>query len=83
MLARLNMRDMVSKGRSNKLHGEEHGRAVLTAVEVSEIRTLYKAHQRWDKDTTQEALARRFGVSVSNIRFIITGATWRDDSYSH
>lgn len=66
-----NVRDMIERGRSRlePQPGERNGRARLTLVQVEEIRRLLPT-------TTQTALARQYGVSVSTIHAIKTGRRW-------
>lgn len=52
--------------------GEKHGRARLTAEQVAEIRTQYATGKVYQKD-----LARRYGVSQSQISHIICDKAWR------
>lgn len=68
-----NMADRVAKGRGiGKTAGERNGRAVLTAEQVAEIRRRYvKRHG------ILRELAREFGTTDQNIRYIVQGRTWR------
>lgn len=63
-----NMRDMKEKGRV--AHGETHGRAKLTAVQVLEVRQHTEISGR--------EFARRLGVDESNISRIRRRKTWRE-----
>jgi hypothetical protein len=65
-----NMADMVSKGRSNKLKGEEHGRAKLTEADVAEILRRLAAGE------FQRVIAAAFGISRAAISKIKAGLTW-------
>lgn len=67
-----NMRDMISKGRSNHPPnlGEKHGMAKLSTQDVIAIRQL-----RGQK--TYKAIAEEFGVATSTIGMIMTGDNWR------
>ncbi len=64
-----NTRDMVSKGRNRSRYavGERVHTAKLSDAQVSEIRALAAA------GVSRLELARRFGVSKSNIYLIVTG----------
>lgn len=65
--------DMVTKGREVYVNGERHGRRKLTADQVKQIRESISRKIRG----TQRALARKFGVTDSNIAFIKNNRTWR------
>ncbi len=79
-----NMRDMVRKGRGIKsenstfgrhpelVQGEAHHAAVLTEVQVKEIRTRYA-----DGMTPCRQLSEEYGVTMTQIRRIATGKVWR------
>lgn len=66
-----NNRDKWAKGRGvvPRLHGEAHGQAKLTAVEVTEIRKLLGT-------LTMAEIARRFGVADMTVSDIRRGKTW-------
>ena len=64
-----NMRDAGRKGQMAR--GERHRHRKLTDVLVREIRHLYAAG-----GTTQQALADRFGVSISQICGVINRTAW-------
>ena len=51
--------------------GERNGRAKVTAEQVREIRRRYAAG-----GTTHQALADEYGVTKTNIRFIIKRVSW-------
>ena len=68
--SRDNTADRHEKGRDAR--GEGHGRALLTADQVREIRVRYAAG-----GTGYDALAAEFGVTRWNIRAIVKGWTWR------
>lgn len=70
-----NNRDRNEKQRDASMPGELNGRAKLTWDDVRAIR---------DAATTASCaqLAAEFGVSKSNIRFILTGDTWREGAIS-
>ena len=54
--------------------GEDHPHAKLTEEQVLEICKVYIPRH---PEFGQAALARKFGVSKSTIRFIITGTNWK------
>ena len=62
----LNRADCVLKGRQAR--GSGSGMAKLTEELVLAIRAA---------DGTQRSIARRFGVSASNVNFILSRATWK------
>lgn len=64
-----NSSDAVRKGR--RPTGEQHHNARLTAEQVREIR------RRFNDGATTAQLGRAFGVTRQNIRFIVTGKSWR------
>lgn len=68
-----NMEDMVSKNRSNKLTGEDHGRSKLTQEEVIEIRRKYE-----ETDITQSDLSKMYEVSRRQIGYIVNGKFWNN-----
>jgi len=51
--------------------GERVAKAKLTSTQVIEIRT------QWKQGMSQHALARKFGVTLSCIHWIVSGKTWR------
>jgi len=51
--------------------GEQHHRAKLTTLEVTEIRRLYK-----ERDYTYNVLSVLFGISIRHVREIISGKKW-------
>lgn len=63
-----NMDDMVAKGR--QAVGRRHGLAKLDEMTVQGIRAAHAGGVGYKR------LALRFGVSKSNIRFIVKGKTW-------
>lgn len=67
------MEDMVSKNRSNKLTGEDHGRSKLTQEEVIEIRRKYE-----ETDITQSDLSKMYEVSRRQIGYIVNGKFWNN-----
>lgn len=64
-----NSEDCADKGRS--AHGERQGGHKLTEDEVRAIRAAYATGK-----FSQAELARTYGVSVSNMNFVIRGKTW-------
>ena len=69
-----NNRDRAAKGRSAK--GEQSGTAKLTEAAVAEIRRLHTPLRKTGPYSTS-ALARRFGVHPSMIRYIVRKECWR------
>ena len=67
--AKENSQDAVRKGRMPR--GEQSPGAKLTAEKVRIIRSLYTG-----KTGDCSALARQFGVTPDNIRFIVDRKTW-------
>lgn len=74
-----NHADMTNKGRnfsgepcSAVNRGSRNNRAILTEAQATEIREL-----RASGAMTQRAVADRYGVSPSAVRFIERGETWR------
>jgi len=65
-----NMQDSAKKGRT--MCGSKNGNSALTEVAVAQIRALYDP-----KGATQRILAKKFGVSESNIRSILRRRTWK------
>ena len=65
-----NSADMVQKGRQQRW--EHHGRAKLKREDIPIIRERYKAGKR------QLELAEEFGVSRSQIGFIVSNKEWKD-----
>lgn len=65
-----NMRDMTKKGRSRSPKGEAQGNSRLSAQDVREILALRgkESHRR---------IAKRYGVTHSNISHILRGKSWR------
>jgi hypothetical protein len=80
-----NMADMVAKGRHGRWNRQgPHGNAKLTPRQVREIRRRYAAHEHRPgrpghrvPDSTR-ALAAEFGVTPSNIRWIVQRRTWKE-----
>lgn len=68
-----NNRDAREKNRRYQpdVTGENNGRAKLTLADVIFIRQHYK------HDLTAEQMANRFGVSISTIREVAKGKTWK------
>ena len=63
-----NVTDMMRKGRSVNLRGEQHGNCKLSDAQVAEIRRRYEAG-----DTSCRKLAAEFEVAPSNINKIVLG----------
>lgn len=68
-----NYEDMRRHGTLNIVRGERRGHAKLTETEVLEIRRTYRP---FDKGYSLRALARRFNISRSVIRSILSNNTW-------
>lgn len=66
----VNMKDMVSKGRSAQHAGEENGRAKLTPGQVVQIRIRAAAGE------THVSLALEYGVDPVTIGSIVHGKLW-------
>lgn len=64
-----NIADMDARGRrgDSRNFGEDHGRCVVTDVQVSEIKTLYLT------GISQGNLAKQFGIGQSQVSRIIRG----------
>lgn len=71
-----NMKDCVAKGRhrNSPSRGEANHKAKLTVQAVRSIR------ERRDAGETMRSLARAYGVTRQNIRFITSGVTWKEVS---
>ncbi len=67
-----NALDCIERGRRNACYGERINTAVLTAAQVVEARRL-----RAETAATGVDLARRFGVSTSNMYALLLGQTWK------
>ncbi len=68
-----NMKDMVSKGRSNHPVGEENGRAILTEEAVRDIRANCK---KWSKTHGAFVYAKKYGVGSGTILDALKGIKW-------
>ncbi len=66
-----NAADMVAKGRANRAYGERAAKAKLTQSDIMEIIRLHS------NGTSRIAIAKKFGVTKSNIGHIFHGRTWR------
>ena len=66
-----NTRDMIRKGRANRLRGEDCSWSKLSDESIKMIRGLYKR-----SDLTQYALAKKFNISQAQISNIVTGKRW-------
>lgn len=66
-----NMADATRKGRMpiNPRPGEENGRAILTAEQVAEIRTL-------GRSVSRQEIAERFGISIHYVSNLRMGIRW-------
>lgn len=67
-----NNRDMVSKGRQRYLCGEQSPGAVLTPVDVMEIRLLHAGGK------SQRAIAKLFPVGLNAVNKVVRRKTWRN-----
>jgi hypothetical protein len=67
---KVNMGDMVNKGRSKGTPGEAHNKAKLTDEKVLEIRRLFNAGY------SESALVKKFKVCQSTINRVILRQTW-------
>lgn len=67
-----NMRHMDRLGLREAAYGENHHRALLTKVQVDEIRRMYATG-----NYNQPQLAELFGVKRNTIGSIIQGKSWR------
>lgn len=65
-----NVKDMISKGRSNPPSGENHHRAILTESDIVEIKRLSSL------GFSYPSLANVYGVHRSTIRRAAIGITW-------
>lgn len=68
-----NLKHAVKMGLLVNPKGEEHWCAKLSEEKVKEIRKKYKPHIY-----TQKMLADEYGVSRSNIKFILANKIWKD-----
>lgn len=69
-----NMRDCRQKGRKASLKGETNGNSKLTPELVLAIRENYK----WrSKDGCYVALAKRFNISATLVRFVVVRKNWK------
>jgi hypothetical protein len=69
-----NIRDMHAKGRDNngpRRHGSANHLTKLTPAQALEMRELYQ----WG--ASPKALATRFGVNVSHVRYVGIGRLWK------
>lgn len=66
-----NMNDMKAKGRGNRLRGESHGMAKITADDAVNIKNRRLAGERV-KD-----LAKEYGMTCHSIYCIATGKSWK------
>ena len=70
--ARDNMRDAASKGRTQRLVGEQKALARTTDEMVREIRRRYAAG-----GISQSALGRELGIPTMRVHFIVHRRSWR------
>lgn len=68
-----NLRDMHERGRNNQPFGEAKSQSKLTTEKVREI----KIHLRDKTFPSYAALARAYGITVSALYEIRSGANWR------
>ena len=68
-----NMADMVQKGRSPRMLGEQNGAAKLTAAQV---RTARLAHFKYS--IPQRQIARRYCVSPAAMSLAVRGHNWSE-----
>lgn len=66
-----NNRDRAQKGRNLSVKGENHGRAKITNRDVVQMRQLYK------NGKTPAELAKKYGISQSNVSRIVRGRAWK------
>jgi hypothetical protein len=66
-----NVQDRVSRNRSVRLAGQRNGRAILSELDVRDIREEYERGI-----LTQQMLADIYGASRGNIGHIVRGLTW-------
>ena len=66
-----NIADCVAKGRQRHVVGEKHSKSKLTDQSVVEIR------KQISLGGSQLSVAKKFGVSRSAVRQILSGATWK------
>jgi len=67
-----NMDDKVSKGRQSCLKGEKHCNAMLTELDILEIRDMYD-----NQKIVQSSIADIFGVSHTHISRIVRREQWK------
>lgn len=70
--AKENQADMRAKGRQKNPKGEQAPRAILTEVQVRQIKALYVPYR-----VTYNQLAKRFGVNPVTVGDVMRGATWK------
>ncbi len=77
-----NVQDAIDKGRfnpreCNQLSGENHGRAILTANQVQEIRNIYSQKSgKYSRQISQRKIAQQFDMSRRTITDILKGRAW-------
>ena len=74
-----NMADRQKKGRSRGAPGETNSHAKLTQEQVDEIRRLFVPNRNRPKNqpNTTRDLARRYGVTPSQIYHVYRGWSWK------
>lgn len=70
-----NMRDMIAKGRDDKVKGERHPAATITDEDVRRIRQAYR--DSGGRRGVKSALAREYRLSLSHICGILMGVYWK------
>ena len=68
---RENMADMAVRGRAKRQLGEAHGMSRITAQDVQFIR------QQRAAGITAKVLAERFGYTITAVRLIASGVSWK------
>ncbi len=72
-----NMKHMFESGRSKPNKGENNGRSVVTWPVVRQIREEYIKYR-----IPYVELAKKYGISKSEISYIVRNEHWTDDSYN-
>ncbi len=70
-----NMKDMIDKGRDDKVKGMRHPAATITDEDVLEIRRTY--NETNGKRGVQAILCRKFNLSRPQIYAIVHGKSWK------
>lgn len=66
-----NQQDMYRKGRGRKASGEGHGRAKLSATDVTRMRALH------ENGVSYRDIAQQFGVAKTTAADAVRGAHWK------